>query len=238
MAMIRFEGMANPWLVYKWRETKTIIGSQLAVGPGQEVVFFKNGLPLDAFGPGTHSLTAGNLPLLQRISKPQSDDHPLFGVEIYFVNKIAWLDLMWSSDNLLQVFDPKLHAIVRVASHGRMGMRIDNTQLFLSQMCDALSEDAIENYNRVEIFSEDLVLENVKSGLANFITNQKTSLAGISAQNTALTAFIRQAVIRRFQRLGMDVLNFSVESLRVFEDDIGKLRGILHRKAEFETLGS
>jgi membrane protease subunit (stomatin/prohibitin family) len=176
--------------------------------------------------------------LVQRISKPQSDDQSLFAAEIYFVNEIAWLDLMWSTNNLLQVFEPKLQTIVRVASHGRMGMRIDNTQLFLSQICDALSNDEIENYNCVEKNFKELVLENVKSGLANFITNQKTSLAGISAKNTALAAFIQQAIICKFKRLGIDVLNFSVESIRVFEEDTEKLRDVLRRNAEFETLGS
>jgi len=238
MEAIKFDGTANPWLIYKWPKTEIITGSQLVVGRGQEAVFFKNGLPLDAFGPGTYSLTVNSLPLVQRISKPQSDDQSLFAAEIYFVNEIAWLDLMWSTNNLLQVFEPKLQTIVRVASHGRMGMRIDNTQLFLSQICDVLSNDAIENYNCVEKFLIELVLENVKSGLANFITNQKTSLAGISAKNTALAAFIQQAIICKFKRLGIDVLNFSVESIRVFEEDTEKLRDVLRRNAEFETLGS
>jgi hypothetical protein len=94
MEAIKFDGTANPWLIYKWPKTEIITGSQLVVGRGQEAVFFKSGLPLDAFGPGTYSLTANSLPLVQRISKPQSDDQSLFAAEIYFVNKIALLDLM------------------------------------------------------------------------------------------------------------------------------------------------
>ncbi|MGA2028576.1 MAG: SPFH domain-containing protein [Verrucomicrobiota bacterium] len=238
MEAIKFDGTAHPWLIYKWPKTKIITGSQLIVRQGQEVVFFKNGLPLDTLGPGTHSLTANSLPLLQRISKLQSNNQLSIAAEIYFVNKIARLDLIWSTNNLLQVFEPRFQTIVRIASYGRMGMHIDNTQLFLSQMGDILPNDPIENSDYVEKNLKELILENVKNGLANFIVNQKTALADINGKNTALTSFIQQAVICKFKRFGIDVLNFSIESIRIFEEDIEKLRDVLHSNAEFETLGS
>ena len=40
------------------------IGSQLIVGPAQAAVFVRDGKALDAFGPGRHTITTANIPLL------------------------------------------------------------------------------------------------------------------------------------------------------------------------------
>ena len=40
------------------------LGSQLVVGESQNAVFFRDGKALDTFGPGRHTLTTANVPLL------------------------------------------------------------------------------------------------------------------------------------------------------------------------------
>ncbi|MBM3190360.1 MAG: SPFH domain-containing protein, partial [Chloroflexi bacterium] len=42
------------------------IGSQLIVREGQTAVFFRDGKALDTFGPGRHTITTANIPLLSR----------------------------------------------------------------------------------------------------------------------------------------------------------------------------
>ena len=56
------------WLIHKYPSEQFVLGSQLIVNQGQETLFFKGGEALDLFGPGTHTLSTGNLPLLLRVS--------------------------------------------------------------------------------------------------------------------------------------------------------------------------
>ena len=45
-------------------EANSKLGAQLIVGQGQAAVFYRDGKSLDVFGPGRHTLTTANVPLL------------------------------------------------------------------------------------------------------------------------------------------------------------------------------
>ena len=66
---IKYDGNSNgsQWLIYKCPSEQFVLGSQLIVNQGQEALFFKGGEALDLFGPGTHTLSTGNLPILNKL---------------------------------------------------------------------------------------------------------------------------------------------------------------------------
>jgi membrane protease subunit (stomatin/prohibitin family) len=237
LEIIKFDGTPAPWLVYKWPKDNITVGSQLIVHQSQEAVFFKGGMALDAFGPGAHTLVTANIPLLQKIVNLPFGGQSPFVAEIYFVNKGARLDILWGTGSPIQVLEPKFQIIARVGSHGRMGIRIDDTKTFLGQISGALAKGALEDYSRVESFFKGLVINGVKKVLADAIVNQKTSLFDINAKIDTLSAAMQQTVTDEFKRFGIGVLNFYIESIHVVEDDLKKLRSILEGKAEFEVLG-
>ena len=43
------------------------MGAQLVVQEGQAAVFYRDGKALDTFGPGRHTLTTANIPILTKI---------------------------------------------------------------------------------------------------------------------------------------------------------------------------
>ena len=62
------------------------LGSQLIVRESQAAVFFRDGKALDVFGPGRHTLSTANIPLLANlISIPFGGTSP-FRAEVIFVN--------------------------------------------------------------------------------------------------------------------------------------------------------
>ena len=63
------------------------LGAQLIVQENQSAVFFKDGRALDAFGPGRHTLTTMNVPILTKVlSLPFGFTSP-FRADVYFVNR-------------------------------------------------------------------------------------------------------------------------------------------------------
>jgi len=70
--VVKYDGPNNV-LVWKWRsltnsnrEEELRYGTQLVVNQSQEACFIKGGKLLDVFGPGTHTLSSKNLPILSR----------------------------------------------------------------------------------------------------------------------------------------------------------------------------
>src|SRR5947209_8668159 len=68
------------------------LGSQCVVREGQAAVFFRDGKALDTLGPGRHTLSTENIPILTRlISLPFGGRSP-FRAEVYFVNLREFVD--------------------------------------------------------------------------------------------------------------------------------------------------
>src|ERR1043165_23827 len=73
------------------------IGSQLVVRESQVAVFFRDGKALDVFGPGRHTLSTANIPLLTRLlSIPVGGTSP-FRAEVIFVNMADLIDMKWGT---------------------------------------------------------------------------------------------------------------------------------------------
>lgn len=93
---IKYDGNPNgsQWLIYKCPSEQFVLGSQLIVNQGQEALFFKGGEALDLFGPGTHTLSTGNLPILNKLVNLPFGGKTPFTAEIYYINKTSNLDML------------------------------------------------------------------------------------------------------------------------------------------------
>ena len=57
-------GIGNVW---KFPYNNIVTGARLIVNQSQEAIFVSGGQIADVFGPGTHTLSTGNLPILSRL---------------------------------------------------------------------------------------------------------------------------------------------------------------------------
>lgn len=143
------------------------IGSQLIVREGQAAVFFRDGKALDTFGPGRHTITTANIPLLVTlVEKVFSGDTP-FTAECYFVNTRDILDMRWGTAQPITLRDNVLR-MVRLRAHGTYNMQVTDPQLFVAQIVGSrgyYTTDDIGNYLRSVIVNDftDLMGENTES---------------------------------------------------------------------------
>ena len=230
-------GEQMPWLVYKFPSENLVLGSQLIVNASQEVVFFKDGNALDVFGPGRHTLSTANLPLLQKLVNLPFGGKTPFTVEVYFVNKVAKLDMKWGTPDPFQVTEPRYQIIVRVRGFGRFGIKISDSRNFVTQIVGALHENQVSDYEKVTSYFKGLVITKFKDTIANLIVNKKISVLDITASIDSISATCHERVASEFDRFGIEVLNFFIESINVPEEDLAKIRKTLEERAEFEVLG-
>ncbi len=108
-------------------------GAQLIVRESQAAVFFYNGRAYDATGPGRHTLTTGNIPILNKIiGIPWGMTSPL-RAEVYFVNMKVFISLKWGTRDPVAFKDSEL-GLVRLRSFGVFNMQVIQPVLFVNTL--------------------------------------------------------------------------------------------------------
>ena len=108
-------------------------GAQLIVRESQGAVFFRDGKGLDVLGPGRHTLSTLNLPILTKaLSLPFGFKSP-FRAEVYFVNLKSFTNLKWGTKEPVAFKDEKL-GLVRIRAFGVYAMRIVQPLLFINTL--------------------------------------------------------------------------------------------------------
>ncbi len=143
------------------------LGSQVIVRESQTAVFFRDGKALDVFGPGRHTITTANIPLLIGLLGLATRGKTPFTAEVYFVNMREFLDLKWGTPEAIPLRDKDL-GMVRLRAFGTYSMQVADPQLFVNKIVgtQGLYETAqIENFLRGIIVAKltDLLGESGKS---------------------------------------------------------------------------
>lgn len=108
-------------------------GAQLIVRDSQAGIFFYNGKAHDAFGPGRHTLTTANIPILTKIlSVPWGLTSPL-RAEVYFVNMKVFPDLKWGTKDPVAFKDSQL-GLIRLRAFGMFNVRVTQPVLFINSL--------------------------------------------------------------------------------------------------------
>lgn len=144
------------------------LGSQLVVRENQDCVFFRDGKAMDVFGPGRHTITTENIPLLTGVVSTlfEGKDSP-FRSEAYFVAKKTFTNLKWGTKEPI-IFRDKELSIVRLRAFGSFSMKVDQSQLFINKLVGTegrFTTDEIEGFLKGMIISRltDLLGETIET---------------------------------------------------------------------------
>lgn len=224
------------FLLWRWPSDTLTLGTQLIVNQSQEAIFYKGGQAVDVFGPGTHTLAADNLPLLQKLVNFPFGGRTPFSAEVYFVNRHAKLDMKWGTADPFRITDPVYHIIVPVRSFGQFGIRISEPRSFVTQIVGTLHEWKAE---KISSYFKGLVVMHTKDAVARFIATNKISVMDITASLETISKDISERVVSEFARFGIEIVNFFVMSINVPDDDpsLLKIQEIMASRAELEQLG-
>jgi len=223
---IKYDGNPNgsQWIIHKYSSEQLVLGSQLIVNQGQEALFFKGGEALDLFGPGTHTLSTGNLPILNKLINLPFGGKTPFSAEIYFINKTVNLDLKWGTSTPIPFEDPKYGLILNVGARGQYGITINDSRLFVSRIIGAISNGATANHLLILRYFNGLINSKIKSVAATFMIQKKISFLEISQYLSELSDSIKETLNDEFERFGIEIVNFYCESIAPKPEEYEKLR--------------
>ncbi len=233
--VIKYDGGPD---IFAWKYPNDELGTwtQLIVAETQEALLFKGGQALDLFGPGRHTLETANIPLLNKIvNLPFGGDSP-FKAEVWFVNKVASLDVKWGTPTPVQLQDPKYKIVVPVRSYGQFGVQVADSRKFLLKLIGTLPVFDKETLVR---YFRGLYLTKVKDAISSYLVHKNVGILEINAYLEELSGFLQERLAPTLEEYGISLLNFFVNDISVPEDDpaVVQLKAALAKRAEMDIVG-
>jgi excisionase family DNA binding protein len=108
-------------------------GSQVIIREYQAGVFFRDGKAYDTFGPGRHTITTANAPLLTDLIGKVTSGRTVFTAEVFFVNMREFLDEKWGTAEPIPLRDSDL-GLVRLRAFGTYSIQVNDPALFVNKI--------------------------------------------------------------------------------------------------------
>jgi excisionase family DNA binding protein len=183
-------------------------GAQLIVRESQQAQFVYLGEFGDTFGPGKHTLTTDNIPVLTRLKSWRYGLNSPFKADVYFVNIRLFTGNKWGTANPIMLRDNDL-GVVRVRAFGTYDFRIVNTPLFLKEVAGS------DHNFRIDEFA-DTMRSRIVSVFSDAIASAQVPVFDVASRYTelgeALLPLINPVVGAKY---GLEIASFIVENVSV-----------------------
>ena len=185
------------------------------------------------FGPGTYTLTTGNIPLLDKIINLPFGGNTPFSAEVWFVNLTAKRDLKWGTPNPIPLMDPALNFPVSLRAFGKWGMRINDARSFVAQLVGArvgADSDQVHGYFIGEI------VQRITNVLSSALRVNQIGVLDLSARISDISSLVASEIKDEFTRFGVEVVNFNVENISIPDSELEKIQDVFAKTMEAEQL--
>ena len=181
------------------------MGSQVIVRESQVAVFFRDGKAMDVLGPGRHTISTQNIPILSGlINLPFGGNSP-FKAEVYFVNMADILDMKWGTSEPVVFRDNEL-GMVRLRAFGTYSMAVADPQQFVAKI---VGTQGIVDTNGISDYLRTIIVSRLNDTLGQTMT----TLLDLAGKYSALSASMKATVADDFQNLGLQLKQFFITSI-------------------------
>jgi membrane protease subunit (stomatin/prohibitin family) len=184
-----------------------IFGSQLIVRESQAAIFFRNGRALDVFGPGRHTLTTMNLPLLVNYLKIPFGSKSPFRAEVVFVNLKDYNDIPWLSPKPIAFRDDDL-GVVRLDTQGKFAFQVQRAQQFVNQI---VGTRGLYETDDIVSYLQSIIV----SRLNDLLGSLDVGLLDLPGQYDELGAGVRARAAEDFSAMGLNVKSVYITAIGV-----------------------
>lgn len=213
--VIQFNGDPDD-LVWKFPYNNISTAAQLVVNQSQEAIFLKGGEVADIFGPGTKTLSANNIPILQKLINLPFGGNTPFVAEVWFISKTVRRNLKFGTERPIDIWDPLIQNSVPVRAFGQYGIRIADSAAFVREMVGTLHLVTTEDI--IDQFRSDIV-QALSERINNFMTEEQVSVVTINGKLSAVSKYIQDQINDEFSRYGIEITNLKVENINYDKND-------------------
>ncbi len=179
-------------------------GAQMIVQESQEAVFFRDGKAMDTFGPGRHTLTTANVPLLTRLLTIPWQKSP-FTAQVYYVGKQTFLDQKWGTRQPITVRDRDF-GIVRLRSFGKFSFRVVDSSTLINTLVGTQGKYTTEE---ISAYLKDLIV----SRLTDLLGTAQIGMLDLPAKFEEIGAGVRAKLGDDFAKYGLELSDFFINAI-------------------------
>lgn len=199
--------------IFAWRFPHQNLSTftQLIVYESQEAILFTKGKILGKFGPGKHTLSTENLPILRSLfGLPFGGKNPFFA-EVWFVNRVMPLTINWRT-SAFRYHDPDYQAMVPLYAEGRYGLRVENAEVFLIKLVGTLQDYKAKNLTD---HFQGAMESKTKSVLLSYIQNNHIGIKTVSGELESVSSFLKISMEEFWEQYGMRLTGFFITTIDI-----------------------
>lgn len=178
------------------------MGAQLIVQDAQNAVFYRDGKALDVMGPGRHTLTTENIPVLTKLlSLPFGFKSP-FQAQVYFVSMKKFIDLKWGTKSPINFRDSELN-YVQLRASGKFSIRITDPRMFITEIVGTQGK-----YTTMEI--EDYLRDSIVSRLNTVLGKNLKTVFELGQFYAQIETATKAEVTDFFNAMGIELTDMII----------------------------
>lgn len=236
---------------YKDENSKTIIkkyirvkdddeikwGAKIIVRESQVAVFLKGGKFTDVLGPGTHTLSTENLPVLSKImAVPYALNSPL-KADVFFVSTKQFINQNWGTKNPVIVRDKEFD-IVRIRAFGNYAFRIIEPKKFMEEVYG--TQRKAETSQIVDYLTSFIV-----EAFSVVIGELNIPVLDLAKNYREIGGKVQEKVNEKAKDIGIEFSNVIIENISLPEEvekiideksSIGVVKNDFSNYSKFETI--
>jgi excisionase family DNA binding protein len=183
-------------------------GAQLIVRESQTAQFVYLGQFGDLFGPGKHTLTTDNIPVLSTLKGWKYGFESPFKADLYFVTTRLFAGNKWGTANPVMVRDQDF-GIVRLRAFGTYDFRIVDAPRFLKEVAGTDDNFRLEEF-------EGVMRSRIVSVFSEALASSKIPALDIATRQGELGAALLPIINPSMrEKYGIELASFVLENLSV-----------------------
>lgn len=210
-------------IVHRFPETGVAdlrLGSQVIVRESQNVVFFRDGKALDVLGPGRHTITTANIPLLVNLIGIPFGNRTPFTAEVYYVSMREFPDRKWGTPQPIIVRNTGVGlGIALLQGFGTYSFQVSDPQQFVTQLVGA---QGAYHMSDIETRLRTMLLSKLQDVLGE--TTTQSNILDLIGLTEELGAAIRAKAQDDFLALGLLLKSFYIGNLKPSDKSAEELR--------------
>ena len=183
-------------------------GAQLIVRESQVAQFIYTGQFGDTFGPGKHTLTTDNIPILSTLKGWKYGLHSPFKADVYYVTTRLFTGNKWGTSNPIPLRDADF-GIVRVRAYGTFDFHVTDAKLFLKEVAGSSQHFRLGDF-------ADTMRSRIVSMFTDALATAKVPVLDLATRYSelgeALLPLINPQVTSKY---GLEITSFVLENASV-----------------------
>jgi excisionase family DNA binding protein len=196
------------------------IGSQVIVREAQAAVFYRDGVALDVFRAGRHTIATANIPkLIDFIGKAFNDRTP-FPAEVYFVSLKEFANEKWGTPQPIIVRNPGMGlGVALLQGFGTYSFQVKDPQQLVTQV---VGNQGVYKTSDIEERLKTMLLSKLQDVLGE--TTSAKSVVDLIGLTEEIGAAVRAKAQDDFDALGMTLKSFYIGNLKPSSKSAQELR--------------